>query len=180
MFCIQVLNWLKKRMTVSQSTIRNYVYQEILISPFITEWFSLDIPVCYFWMIWFGHGLHRRTEQKALCRWLVSFILYPGRVYIGPMSFLASSISKCKCFCDEKDVRMLDVLIITTLVASANLLEPHCPAMEFVDLRLGATLVGATVIEELEMRPYSMNSIRHRKSNDPLPCLYSLLCSSLV
>jgi hypothetical protein len=95
-------------------------------------------------------------------------------------SFLTSTIPECKWFCDEKENRILDAVIITTLVASVNLLEPHCPAMEFVDLRLGATLVGATVIEELEMRPYSMSFIRHRKSNDPLPCLYSLLCSSLV
>jgi hypothetical protein len=50
-------------------------------------------------------------------------------------------------------------VIIITLVASANLLEPHCPAMELVDLRLGATLVGATVTEELEMRPYSLSFI---------------------
>jgi hypothetical protein len=50
-------------------------------------------------------------------------------------------------------------VIIITLVALANLLEPHCPAMEFVDLRLGATLVGATIIEELELRPYSLSFI---------------------
>jgi hypothetical protein len=76
-------------------------------------------------------------------------------------SFSTSSIPECKCFRDEKDARIVDALIIITLVASANLLEPHCPAMEFVDLRLGATLVGAIVIEELEMRPYSMSFTRH-------------------
>jgi hypothetical protein len=33
-------------------------------------------------------------------------------------------------------------MIIHTLVVLANLLEPHCSAMELVDLQLSATPVG--------------------------------------
>ena len=47
-------------------------------------------------------------------------------------------------------------MIMKILVASVNLLEPRCSAMEFVDLRDEVTL---KYIEEFDMRPYSLSTL---------------------